>query len=54
MNICEKNNTETRTIFAGNIVRHSVYSQTNFIQFGDLHNSDNVLQNGMFIIIILL
>lgn len=49
MKVFEKNNIETRTIFAGNILRHPAYKDTNYIQFGNLNNSDDVLQNGMFI-----
>ena len=49
MKVFEKNNIETRTIFAGNILRHPAYKDTNYIKFGELRNSDNVLRNGMFI-----
>lgn len=49
MNVFEKNNIEVRTIFAGNILRHPAYRDTNYIKFGQLRNSDDVLRNGMFI-----
>jgi len=49
MRVFEENNIETRTIFAGNILKHPAYKNTNYIQFGNLNNANDVLENGMFI-----
>lgn len=48
MDFFESLNIETRTIFSGNILRHPAYKGTG-IQFGDLKNSNYVMEAGMFI-----
>lgn len=48
MEYLESLNIETRTIFSGNILRHPAYKGTG-IQVGNLENSNNVMDRGMFI-----
>lgn len=45
----EANNVETRTIFSGNVLRHPAYKHVDYIQVSDLHNSDIVMRDGMFL-----
>lgn len=49
MEIFEKNNIETRTIFSGNILRHPAYINKPHIRIGDLRNSNQVMRQGMFL-----
>lgn len=49
MEVFEKNNIETRTIFSGNILRHPAYSNKPYIRFGHLSNSNRVMKEGMFL-----
>jgi CDP-6-deoxy-D-xylo-4-hexulose-3-dehydrase len=48
MDFFESLNIETRTIFSGNILRHPAYKGTGE-QVGDLTNSNEVMEKGMFI-----
>lgn len=45
----EKNNIETRMLFAGNIVKHPGYRHVKYRVSGDLKNSDTILRNTFFI-----
>lgn len=48
MDYFESLNIETRTIFSGNILKHPAYKDTG-IQIGDLKNSNQVMEQGVFI-----
>ena len=45
----EKHNIATRHIFAGNILRHPAYANSNYRIVGELKNSDLVLTNAFFL-----
>jgi CDP-6-deoxy-D-xylo-4-hexulose-3-dehydrase len=45
----EKHNIECRTIFSGNITKHPAYKKTKYIKVGNLHNSDYVMERGVFL-----
>lgn len=49
MDTFEKNNIECRTIFSGNVTKHPAYKDSEYIVIGDLHNADDVMENGMFL-----
>ena len=49
INWFERNNIETRLLFAGNIIRQPAYKEVNYRVVGDLKNSDNIMKNAFFI-----
>lgn len=49
MKAFEDNNIECRTIFSGNVTKHPAYKDSEFIVIGDLKNSNDVMENGMFL-----
>lgn len=45
----EKNNIETRSMFAGNILKHPAYKNVPYKQFGDLYSADIILKHSFWI-----
>jgi CDP-4-dehydro-6-deoxyglucose reductase, E1 len=45
----ENNKIQTRVLFAGNILRHPAYKKSDFKVYGELKNSDYILENSMLI-----
>lgn len=49
VNFLQANKIETRSLFAGNLIRHPAYSNVKYRIVGDLKNSDLVMNNGFWV-----
>lgn len=49
VNFLQSNKIETRSLFAGNLVRHPAYSDVKYKVYKDLKNSDKIMKDGFWI-----